>query len=452
MEEKRLLEGFERSLTISNEFSAFNVVCVVKIEGRIEEDRVRAAFAALQKRHRLLRARIASEKGSYYFAYDNVGPVPVTSSERKSPEDWVGVVEEELDRRMNIAEGPLLRCLLLRNPQEPAGESEIILTLNHAILDASSALSLLREFLHASAVESADLGPEVAAEGVSAATTLFPPHLTGFRYGGALAAFMMRQMADEASYKWRARGCRKGPIKDAARNKILPTVLASELTESLVRATRRERITMNAILTAALMLAVKRHVYPSKDTPFRNLTFADLRPYLSAPAPESMLGCFMGMCRLTIQMQDNPDFWKLARALHDAIYRSNRRGERFISNALSPAMMKMIIRSKSMRMGTTAFSYAGPVSVGDSGSPIKVQGLHAFTTNMSIGPEFSALSRMFKGRIWLDFLYMESDMGSKQARLIADEMQLILQEAVHSVGEKKTGSAGEARRLGPVEH
>ncbi len=430
MDEKRPLAGLEHSLTLSNEFSPFNVVCVVRMEGRLETERLRGAFAALQARHRLLRARIARENGSYYFAWDKVGPVPVNPVERKSQDDWITAVESELDRRMDISAGPLLRCLFLRDSRETDGASEIILTFNHAILDSSSAMPLLREFLYACSREAPDLGPEITDEGAAAATSLFPARLRGIRYAGAVASFMMRQMADEAGYKWRARSCRKAPIAKSANNRILPVVLSAPLTEALVRATRSRRTTMNSILTAALMLATKRRLYPGKDTPFRNITFADLRPYLISPVPESALGCFMGMCRLTVQMQDKHDFWRLAREMHEGIYRSNRRGERFISNALSPGMMKMIIGMKSMRMGTTAISYAGPVSVGDAGAPIRVRSLHAFTTNMTIGPEFSALARLFLGQIYLDFLYIDSDMGPEQARLIADDVRLLLEEAV----------------------
>ncbi len=433
--------GIEHSLTISNEFSAFNVVCVMKIEGRLDPERLRVAFAALQRRHPLLRTRIVSEKGSYFFECENVGPVPVTTAERKSPNDWIAAVEEELDRRMDIASGPLLRCLLLRDSGAPGGESEIILSCNHAILDASSALPLLREFLHACSEEKVDLGPEIADEGVASAVSLFPAKLRGFGYALGVGSYMMHQMADEAGYRWRARGCRKPPIKDSARNRILPIQLSRPLTEALIRATRRERITMNAILTAGLMLAVKRHLYPSVDTPFRNITFADLRPYLSTTVPEHVLGCCMGMCRFTVQMQDSPDFWRLARKVHDTILQSNRRGDRFLANALSPGMMKMIIRMKAMRMGTTALSYAGPVSLADGEGPIRVRGLHAFTTNMTIGPEFSALSRLFQGHIWLDLLYIDSDMDAKKAAQVADEIRQILEQAV-SLQASRVPAAG----------
>lgn len=449
MGKKRLLAGIEHGLAYSNDFSPFNVVCVVKIEGRLDPERLRRAFELLQRRHPLLRAGLVSEKGSFYFAWGDVGPVPLRLVPRKSPDDWIAATEAELNERMDVAAGPLLRCLYLQNPNAAGGESELILTLNHTILDATSAQPLLRELFRACTEERAETGPEISAEGVLSAVALFPRKLTGFGFARATAAYMARQMADEAGYRWRSRKCRKPPIAESARNRILPLRLSKPLTDALIRATRRQRITMNSILGAALMLAAKRYLYPSKDTPFRTITFADLRPYLRETVPEDTLACHMGMCRLTIQMQDRPDFWNLARELNDAIYRSNKRGERFLANALSPGMMKMIVRMKKMRMGTTALSYAGPISVDQDYGSIRIRGLHAFTTNMTIGPEFSALSRLFLGEIWLDLLYIDTDMDSEMAARIAEEMRGILTEAAQSAA---SAAGPPSRSAGPGPH
>ncbi len=429
MEKTRKLAGIELGLAISNEFSAFNAVIVIRIQGKLEPGKLRDALAALQQRHPLLRARLFTRKGAYYFAWDNVGPVPIEIKAKRSSDDWMVATEDQLNNRMDVAAGPLLRCVYLQDSDEKRCESELILTFNHTILDAASAQPLLRELLEACAGEKAVPGPEITEEGTLPAVALFPRKVSGIGFAGALGGYMARQMADEGGYQWRARKCRKPPINDSGRNRVLPLRLEKPLTDALIRATRRQRVTMNSILGAGLALATKRHLYPSIDTPFRSITFADLRPYERETLPEGTLGCHMGMCRLTVQMSDKTDFWNLARVVNDGIYRSNRRGERFLTCALVPGMMKMFIGMQKMRMGTTALSYAGPVSVGQFYGTIRVHGLHAFTTNMTIGPEFSALSRLFLGEIWLDLLYIDSDMDSAMAERIAEEMRQILKDA-----------------------
>lgn len=427
---KRKMEGFEESLTLSSEFAPFNIVCVLKIEGRLEAERLRQALAVIQRRHPLLRTCIESREGSHYFDFDKAGPIPLTLAERKTPDDWIVAAEGELNRRVDFGAGPLLQCQYLHYLSDAGGSAEIVLTIHHSIVDARSVLSLLREVLLGCAGEGVDLGGEIVGEGSTAGTTMFPRAYRGAGFARAVLLYMMRQMKDEMFYRMRARGCRKPPIHKAARNKILPIRFPVDLTEALIRATRRERITMNSILTAGLMLAVKRLLYPLKDTPLRNITFTDLRSYLGTPVPESALGCHMGMCRSTVLVKDHHDFWRLAQEVHSAVYRSSRRGETFLANALSPGMMKMIFRMKTIRMGTTALSYAGPIALGDNFGLMRVTGLHAFISNMTIGPEYSALVRLFRGELWWDILYMDSDMEPQKARQIADLIKVILEEAV----------------------
>ena len=116
--------------------------------------------------------------------------------------------------------------------------------------------------------------------------------------------------------------------------------------------------------------------------------------------------------------------------MHDAVGQSNRRGERFLANALSPGMMKMILRLKALRMCTTALSYSGPVTLGEDLGGIKVLGLHAFTSNMTLGPEYSALVRLYRAELWWDIFYLDSDMEPEMAQRIAGEIRQILDEAV----------------------
>jgi hypothetical protein len=58
-----------------------------------------------------------------------------------------------------------------------------------------------------------------------------------------------------------------------------------------------------------------------------------------------------------------------------------------------------------------------------------VTGLHAFAANMTLGPEYSALVRLFRGELWWDILYLDSDMDAAGAQAIAREMQEILEGA-----------------------
>ena len=118
---------------------------------------------------------------------------------------------------------------------------------------------------------------------------------TGLRFVRAAAAFMGRQMADEATFQWHSRGVRKPPIAAAGRCCILPVRFSTELTAALIQASRRHGVTLNAILSAGLMAAVQRRLYPSPRVPLRHIIFADLRPRLRVAVPDGLLGCLLTM-------------------------------------------------------------------------------------------------------------------------------------------------------------
>lgn len=177
------------------------------------------------------------------------------------------------------------------------------------------------------------------------------------------------------------------------------------------------------------MAAVQRQLYPSTRAPLRHIIFTDLRPHLRCAVPASELGCHISMFRFTVMVEREGSFWSLARDIQDSTLRAARSGERFLSNSMSPEMMKMIVGLKAFRMAATALSYTGPLNLPASHGPFAVTGLHAFTTNFSLGPEYSALVHLFRGALWCDILYLDSDMDSAGAQRIAQVMQAILEEA-----------------------
>jgi hypothetical protein len=197
----------------------------------------------------------------------------------------------------------------------------------------------------------------------------------------------------------------------------------------MVQASRRERVTLNAILGAGMMAAVRQRLYPSARVPLRHITFADLRSRLRTAVPDSILGCFLTMFRFTVIVEAEGSFWALARRIQESTVRAARSGERYLAYSMSPGMISMLIRLKAFRMAASTLSYGGPIDLPTAYGAFEVTGLHAFATNMTTGPEYSALVRLFRGELWWDIMYMDCDMDEAEARQIAQQMQKILEEA-----------------------
>jgi hypothetical protein len=386
---------------------------------------LRAALDELQRRHPLLRARIRPEGKAHAYQFDTAGPISLEVADRATADSWKAVVEEELDRRLDVDAGPLMRCRYLIDKDG----GDLVIAIPHNILDAASAAPLFNELLALCAGPPYPPAPDSSAEGRVPAPDLYPDEYKGLGFARAAAAQMARQMADEMAFRWNSHGLRKAPIYPTGHCRVLPMRLPASMTETLVQASRRQRVTLNALFSAAMMAAVQRRLYPAPRVPLRHIVFTDLRPRLRETVPSSRLGCFLTMFRFTVMVEQDGDIWDLGRRIQNSTVKAAQSGERYLAYSMAPGMMKMIFGMKAFRMSATALSYAGPLELGTTGGPFTVAGVHAFAANMTLGPEYSALVRLFRGELCWDILYLDSDMDAAGAQLIADDIRTMLEKA-----------------------
>jgi hypothetical protein len=119
----------------------------------------------------------------------------------------------------------------------------------------------------------------------------------------------------------------------------------------------------------------------------------------------------------------------LTKDVHAKIYRALKRGEKFTAALVSESLMKMFTKMKSMRMGAVGLSYGGAVPLKAQYGNINMTGLHAFLSSFDLGPEVSCQARLFNHELWLDFMFLETDMDRTMAEKIVREVKAILEEA-----------------------
>jgi hypothetical protein len=81
-------------------------------------------------------------------------------------------------------------------------------------------------------------------------------------------------------------------------------------------------------------------------------------------------------------------------------------------------------------MATTAVSYTGPVKLDKIYGKTALKDIHAFVSNFVLGPEYTAAVRLFDGQFHWDILYLDSDMGFAEAKVLADEIVTLLETAI----------------------
>ncbi|MBN2044644.1 MAG: hypothetical protein JW757_06470 [Anaerolineales bacterium] len=419
----RKLGSFEKAALLTNRHAPFNIVSVLIMENAPSPDAVRQVFAKLQIRHPLLHARITKKGRALVFEDREKGEFHFEVVERDDAEQWRTFAEREMAYRYDDQIGPLFRVVYLYAD----GRGDLLLNLHHVIADADSGMNLLDEFLQLSAGAALDLAPLPVSPPPE---DHFPERYKGIRRVLNISQFAIAQMGEMFAYNWQTRKERTPPVRSGSMGKIAAVILPEDLVNQLARIGRSKGITLNSLLNAAQVLAVNHHLYASKPLPMRTFSFASLRPYTNPPTSNRDLGSFVSMLVYTIEVLPDDHFWGLAARLHQKIFRSLKSGDKFSAFLMSESLMKLFIRLKSMRMGTTALNYAGNVTLEKTYGAIQVLGLHGFISGIDLAPEFSSQARLFDNQLWWDFIYLDTDMQAETALAIIDEIIRILEQAV----------------------
>lgn len=427
---KRELGIFERGQMIADRYAPFHIVGVLGIENAPLPHILRKSIAELQKRHPFLSVRLMREKEKYSFATLIDPALPVKTMPRWNDEHWIQVVESELSIQIDALAGPMFRCTYLYN--ETHQQAEIILSLSHFIADAVSASQLLHEMMVICAsfsdgmpVSVSELPPAPAVE------SRFPIAFHGWRLSLRIMRYAFSQMADEFIYRIRTIGKRTPPFhKPPTRGHILPVQFESDLVETFAQRARKEGVTLNSAMNAALLLSINRHLYAAQKLPMRTFSFADLRPYVEPPLHAENLGCYISMMRYTVDVEGDIDFWPFAKNIHKKIYASLKSGDKFVASAMSESLLKMLATLDSVRLCASALNYNGTVPVQPSYGDIKVLEMHGFVSAHAFGPEMASQAQLFNNQLFWDFAYLEEDMDESTAQKIVDEIEEIIRSSV----------------------
>jgi hypothetical protein len=239
------------------------------------------------------------------------------------------------------------------------------------------------------------------------------------------------QMKDEFIYRVRTLGKRVPPLhKKTTRGHTLSIQLPEELVEPFSQCARKEGVTLNSALNAALLLSVNRHLYAGADLPMRTFSFVDMRPYVEPPLHAESLGLYISMTRSTVNVSGATDFWSLARELHAKIHASLKSGDKFIASVMAESLMKMVTGLKTFRMCACALNYNGVVPVQARYGTIKVTGVHGFVSAYKFGPEMASQAQYFNKQLFWDFVYAEEDMDRDEANAIVEEIKGIMKSVV----------------------
>ena len=428
---KRELGTFERALLIADKHAPFHIVSVLQLEGAPSPQIIRNALKVLQDQHPFLSVHLLKEQGRTYFETLIDPGLPFHVLPRWNDTHWVDVAEVEMARRIDTSTSPLFRCTYLYDVTHE--RAEVILTIHLTIADSASTARLMHEFLKvcASLRDQKTVPVSGQAPHTDAVETRFPPAFRGMQLNLRIFRYVLAQLADEVSYRMQTRNKRIPPLQaKPTRGHIHCIQLPEDLVDELSRRARLEKLTLNSLLNAAMLLAVNHELYAGQPLPMRTFSFANLRPYVKPPLSDQELAAYASILRYTVVVEGGLDLWQLAHDLHAKIYSSLKSGDKFVTTLITEPMIKLVARRKSFRPGATALNYNGVVPIQPNYGMMKVTGIHMFVSAYDLGPELSAQAQLFNEELFWDFTYLDADMTRDEAIAITEEIRTILAHAI----------------------
>jgi hypothetical protein len=319
----RTLGALEEYFWLLGQRAARTLVVAAEVEGVTSVERWQDALRALQAHHAILSARIRQAPG-YRPAFVSVPELALELKvvPRESGTRLFELVSAELAARF-APEDALLRTTLLYGRDR----STLLFAADHAALDGTSLVFLIRDLLRA-----------LSGESLGAAQTMPPSHdqwlglhtnerhasvpggASGFRFGFGLgvaaasapvdaSAHAPADRVDHAAHRMRFAPADEQPL-------LQQVWLEPSITSLVTRRARAEQTSVHGALSTAVMLAGRALSRSWRDGTVGCASRVDLRGQFAAG---EQLGLLEMQRDSTLEPWDTPPFWELARAVKQDI-------------------------------------------------------------------------------------------------------------------------------------
>jgi hypothetical protein len=400
-----------------------NIVYMVRLEGIIQQDRLRSALSRVQRKHPALRMLIRKERDGLYYEEDCAPEVPLRVVPRLAEDDYKRESQIELTT-VFVEDRPLLRAVWL--PSE--SESDLLLVTSHRICDGMSMLTIVREVLRAlhsdeelvpyepitAKVMIGDYQPEqpwkrrLTAALINAALRLIPPSNSTLEN-------------NEYALEWSA-----GPA----------------LTEALKRRCKAEGISIHAALVVALDRSLLK-ILGKKKLPGWIESPMDARRGRLAALKSDMLFFGGGSLKMKTGQALDEDFWARGRAVNEDIRRMVDQemleipGRYFFNELIHPVSHGRI--QTVVRLGDAlhvngswnrlALSNLGNVVVNDSDAPFRLKDLRLYVHSFNFRL-LGLVAYALNGEMRFYYVGDEKCLSRDQANALRQEFTTLLQHQV----------------------
>lgn len=429
----RRLRPVERMVRVADEAYTLNFATCALLEGNLETPQLRAALAALVRRHPLLGAAVEAD-------HLRMRGVPIELVESGASIEAVdALLEGELRHRRWPSQGPRARCLVVRHTDQL---TTLILAFDHLVSDGSSGVLAMRDLLRLLASREAEMEP-LPSPGMD---VFFPAGRGGAKDFVASLAYTGRKNQLQKPFRLR-RGNDVGPDERVLR--IHRSRFSRHETERMLGYAKRAGATMHGLLVAALSLAIAEESGRDGGVPIRVMHPVDMRRYLDTLPGAGSIGEAIGYYVSSVETDHLVDRGTNAATLSSEVTRAVRsakeRGEPFYTAPTGGRLLvlaRTLLGAERFRAVAEAALVPSTFSITNLG-PLEKLGLErrygplrirefGFVASPSIFGSFCASASTFDGELELVLHHVEPFVDASKAERIGARVATTLRQAVEA--------------------
>jgi len=405
-----------------------NIVYFVRLEGRVDPERLRLALGRVQRKHPALRALIRKERDGLYYEEDCAPEVPLRVLRRVEEDNFRRESQLELTTVFPYDQ-PQLRAVMLQSERE----SDLLLVTSHRICDGMSMLTIVREVLRALHKDE-DLIPYAPITTRDMIGDYQPPQPWKRKLTASLVNGFTRLIPHS----------RRAPEN---KEHCLEWAADRALSDTLKQRCKAEGISIHAALVVALDRALFT-VLGKKKTPALIESPMDARRGRLAALKSDMLFFGGGSLVIPTGQARELDFWARAREIREQIRKDiekemlNIPGRYHFFEMLRPlpsAQMQAIVQmGDALKINGSwnrfALSNLGNVVVSDSEAPFRIKDLRLYVHSFNIRL-LGLVAYALNGEMRFYFVSDEKCLSLKQAEGLKREFMALLRQQLISAEE-----------------
>jgi Condensation domain len=411
----RPLDTSEALFATFNAAGAFLTAQVLEVHGPVTEALLSQAFAHLEKRHRVLRARMISGGGGLYWAEGAAISPRISIINHAPPGGLETLTEMELHRTYVATQERLWRCTWIPLSRD---RHWIILALHHAVADGISSMIIARDLL---ATCSALAGVGELPHDLPAGPTLdevLPP-VTWL----ALLRHRARRLRSRLLGPQPILPIESSAPPEERRTGVIFGTVPGDLMLALQVGARSHHATINGVLAAALLESVRETLGPLPLVPVTHTVSMRGRAI-----PRNQVGCFVSNIVTRHPLRKRWSFWREAQSATEQLHRALDRGD--AAAALLAARGKVAAASAAMRRAVDDPRTAGRIGALNianrgvtsdlSAGPFRVAAWYPATSNHTFGNGIQVSCATVGQTFFFSFMYVVPLLSVASARRIAD--------------------------------